>query len=307
MLLSQFIKDGTSALEELYPTAEAHSVVLALCEHVLGTKNYTHIVEPSYEIASSKLDSLLAAFERLKGGEPIQYVTGHVEFYGHDFKVNPSVLIPRPETELLCRNAIAAGSRIQRMRIPYGKKADPVRILDLCTGSGCIAWTLALAIPDARVVGVDISEEALDLARSQPFGQALKEVAGAKAPEFVKADVLDTEQDFPYGEFDLILSNPPYVMEKEKTLMRRNVLEFEPASALFVPDDDPLIFYRAIARWSGRFFSNDGTGFTEINEDLGTETKALFTEAGFNSVEIIKDFYDKNRFVTYRKQTSGTL
>ena len=122
MLLSQFIKDGTSALEELYPTAEAHSVVLALCEHVLGTKNYTHIVEPSYEIASSKLDSLLAAFERLKGGEPIQYVTGHVEFYGHDFKVNPSVLIPRPETELLLQERHRCGVKDPKDEDPLWKE-----------------------------------------------------------------------------------------------------------------------------------------------------------------------------------------
>ena len=301
MLLSQFIKEGIAALEGLYPTAEARSIVLMLCEHILGTKNYTHIVEPNYEVPSAKEPSLDAAMERLKKGEPIQYVTGHVEFCGHDFKVNPSVLIPRPETELLCRSAITIGSRIHRMRIPYGKKADPVRILDLCTGSGCIAWTVALAIPGARVVGVDISDEALEVANSQDFTQQLKEAEDAKAPTFVKADVLDTEQDFPYGPFDLILSNPPYIMEKEKGLLRRNVIEYEPSLALFVPDDDPLVFYRAIARWSERFFSHEGTGLTEINEVLGAESQSVFKEAGFNSIELIKDFYDRNRFVIYRK------
>ena len=301
MLLSQFIKEGTSALEGLYPTAEARSIVLMLCEHILGTKNYTHIVEPSYEVPSAKEPSLEAAMDRLKNGEPIQYVTGQVEFCGHNFKVNSSVLIPRPETELLCRSAITIGSRIRRMRIPYGKKADPVRILDLCTGSGCIAWTVALAIPGATVLGVDISDEALEVAKSQDFTQQLKEAEDAKAPVFVKADVLDTEQDFPYGPFDLILSNPPYIMEKEKGLLRKNVLEYEPHPALFVSDDDPLVFYRAIARWSERFFSHDGTGLTEINEVLGAESQSVFKEAGFNSVEIIKDFYDRNRFVIYKK------
>ena len=301
MLLSQFIKDGTVALEGLYPTAEARSIILILCENILGTKSYTHIVEPTFEIASAKEAPLNAALERLKGGEPIQYVTGHVEFCGHDFKVSPGVLIPRPETELLCRTAIKIGSRIHRMRIPYGKSAEPVRILDLCTGSGCIAWTVALAIPGARVVAVDISEDALSVARSQDFAQQLKEADDAKAPVFVKADVLDAEQEFGYGPFDLVLSNPPYIMEKEKPLLRKNVLEYEPSSALFVPDDDPLVFYRAIARWSERFLTHEGMGLTEINEVLGPETQGLFKESGFSSTEMIKDFYDKNRFVIYKK------
>ena len=301
MLLSQFIKDGTAALEGLYPTAEARTIVLILCEHILGTKNYTHIVEPSYEIAQSKEAPLTAALERLKGGEPIQYVTCHVEFCGHDFKVNKGVLIPRPETELLCRTAIEIGNRIRRMRIPYGKKAEPVRILDLCTGSGCIAWTVALAIPGATVVGVDISEEALSVARSQDFTQKIKEAEDAKAPLFVKADVLDTEQDFGYGPFDLVLSNPPYIMDKEKPLLRKNVLDYEPSSALFVPDDDPLVFYRAIARWSEKLLTHEGMGLTEINEVLGPQTEGLFKESGFPSTEMIKDFYDKNRFVIYKR------
>ena len=299
MLLVDFLKEGIASLENLYPTAEARNVVLMLCEEVIGTKNYTHIVEPQYKIDRKGEKPLVAALERLKAGEPIQYVIGKTEFCGRTFRVSPDVLIPRPETELLVREAIKLASRIKRMRIPYGKSAEPVRVLDLCTGSGNIAWTLALSVPGSRVVGVDNSERALDVARGQNFSTELKS-AGALAPTFVAADVLDTEQEFNFGEFDLILSNPPYIMEKEKPLLRRNVLDFEPASALFVPDEDPLLYYRAILRWSERFLSAEGKGLTEINEVLGKETEAVFANA-FPQTEIVKDFYDKNRFIFYMK------
>ena len=175
-----------------------------------------------------------------------------------------------------------------------------MRVLDLCTGSGNIAWSVALGVPGARVVGVDISETALDVARSQNFSADLKST-GALAPTFVAADVLDTEQEFNYGSFDLVLSNPPYIMEKERALLRKNVVDYEPASALFVPDDDPLLFYRAVARWSERFLSPEGKGLTEINEVLPKETVAVFRDYGFGEIDVVKDFFDKNRFVFYMK------
>ena len=147
---------------------------------------------------------------------------------------------------------------------------------------------------------MDNSEAALEVARSQSFSTELKS-SGALAPTFVNADVLDTEQEFNFGPFDLILSNPPYIMEKEKPLLRRNVLDYEPASALFVPDEDPLLFYRAIIRWSDRFLSQDGKGLTEINEVLGKETAELFLNSLYPKTETVKDFYDKNRFIFYMK------
>ena len=299
MLLSEFLKDGVTSLESLYPTAEAKAVVLQLCSEILGTKNYTHIIEPQYQIDKKKVQPLAEAMVRLQSGEPIQYVVGKTEFCGHTFKVDKNVLVPRPETELLVREAIKLAARIKQRRIPYGRTADPVRILDLCTGSGNIAWTVALSVPGSRVVGVDNSEGALDVARSQNFSSEMK-ASGAQAPTFVNADVLDTEQEFNFGEFDLILSNPPYVLESERSMMRKNVLDYEPSSALFVPDDDPLVFYRAIAQWSRRYLTPEGSGLTEINELLGPETVACFKDAGF-SAEIIKDFYNKNRFVLYHR------
>lgn len=300
MLLAEFVKAGTKALESLYPQKEARSIVLMLCEEVLGTENYTHIVEPEFKIDDKKLPELEAAMERLKKMEPVQYVLGHTEFYGRTFKVNPAVLIPRPETELLCRDAIKLGMRVYRMRSPYGKNAEPVRILDLCTGSGCIAWTMALSIPGSRVTAVDISDAALEVAAGQDFASELKSKETFR-PEFIKADVLDSEQEIELGPFDMVLSNPPYIMESEKEDMRRNVLEYEPESALFVPDDDPLLFYRAIARWSQRFMSPDGVGLSEVNETLARQTETVFRAAGYAHTEIVRDLSDKNRYIIYHK------
>lgn len=300
MLLAEFVKAGTKALESLYPQKEARSIVLMLCEEVLGTENYTHIVEPEFKIDDKKLPELEAAMDRLKKMEPVQYVLGHTEFYGRTFKVDPAVLIPRPETELLCRDAIKLGMRVFRMRSPYGKNAEPVRILDLCTGSGCIAWTMALSIPGSRVTAVDISDAALEVAAGQDFASELKSKETFK-PEFIKADVLDSEQEIELGPFDMVLSNPPYIMESEKEDMRRNVLEYEPESALFVPDDDPLLFYRAIARWSQRFMSPDGVGLSEVNESLARQTETVFKAAGYAHTEIVRDLSDKNRYIIYHK------
>lgn len=300
MLLAEFVKAGTKALESLYPQKEARSIVLMLCEEVLGTENYTHIVEPEFKIDDKKLPELEAAMERLKKMEPVQYVLGHTEFYGRTFKVDPAVLIPRPETELLCRDAIKLGMRVYRMRSPYGKNAEPVRILDLCTGSGCIAWTMALSIPGSRVTAVDISDAALEVAAGQDFASELKSKETFR-PEFIKADVLDSEQEIELGPFDMVLSNPPYIMESEKEDMRRNVIEYEPESALFVPDDDPLLFYRAIARWSQRFMSPDGVGLSEVNESLARQTETVFKAAGYAHTEIVRDLSDKNRYIIYHK------
>lgn len=300
MLLKDFLNKGIGRLESLYPTKEARNIILMLCESRIGTKSYTHIVEPEYVVGDKSLEVLNSDLDRLSAGEPIQYVIGVADFCGLRFKVSKDVLIPRPETELLCREAIKIGSRIQRMRKAYGKSARPVRVLDLCTGSGCIAWTVALSIPGSEVTGVDISEKAVAVASSQDFNAALKE-SGAIAPKFVVADVLDENPTFTDGKYDLILSNPPYIMESQKSQLRINVLNYEPSTALFVGDDDPLVFYRAIASLSRTCLSADGKGLTEINELLDSETARVFADAGFQKNEVVKDFYDKNRFVFYSK------
>lgn len=291
MFLRALINEARQTVSGLYSEGEASEMVFALFEHLLGTRRHTHIVEPSYDVPAESVKLVEAALERLAAGEPLQYVIGSACFYGRDFKVSPSVLIPRPETEILCRTAIGSIS---------GHK--DVRVLDLCTGSGCIAWTMALECPGAEVVAVDISDDALHVASSQDFVEEKKRT-GAVAPTFLKADVL---ADVPSGDifecrFDMILSNPPYVMNKEKSLMRANVLEHEPHLALFVSDDDPLVFYRAVARWASDLLSPDGTGLVEINEALGPETAQVYLDAGFRSTEVLQDFSGRDRFVSFRR------
>lgn len=284
MLLAEFIRESVPALEKLYPSPEARGLVLMLCEERLGVRSYTHIVEPLFEIPEAALSGLKADMSRLAAGEPIQYVLGYTEFCGRKFKVGPSVLIPRPETGQLVDESLKLLAAMGR----------PAKVLDLCTGSGCIAWSVALGAPGVSVTATDISEPALALARSQ-----FKDVSsGANAPEFVCSDLLGGCREI-CGCFDLLLSNPPYVMEKEKAAMRRNVLDHEPGIALFVPDDDPLLFYRALASVSLRLLDSSGTGIVEINEALGPETAAVFETAGYKKTEILRDIFGKDRFVRF--------
>jgi len=300
MLLSAFIDRGIKALEPLYPQGEARQMVLMLCEELLGIKNYTHIVNPEYEIPGQDSALLLEKLDSLSKGMPLQYALGFADFCSLRFNVTPAVLIPRPETELLVKEALEQAGRISRMRAAYGKMAEKVKVLDLCTGSGCIAWSMALNLPGAEVVATDISEEALQVARTQPFSAELKSRQAA-APEFVLSDVLDTEQEFGYGPFDIVLSNPPYILPSEKEAMRPNVLDYEPHTALFAPQEDPMLYYRAIARWSQRLLTPEGKGLTEINEQLAGSVGEVFRQAGYANIEVIKDYFYKNRFVLYYK------
>jgi len=285
VLLSAFIRESTVSLENTYPSPEARGMVLIMCEERLGVKSYTHIIEPGTQVPDDVLPQLQDDVRRLSSGEPLQYVLGGTMFHGHRFKVNPSVLIPRPETEMLVDEALSEASSCGR----------PVRVLDLCTGSGCIAWSVFLELPGSEVVGVDISRDALSVAESQFSGAS---------PEFVLQDVLQGGETFGRGEFDIILSNPPYVMSEEKALMRKNVLDYEPELALFVPDDDALVFYRAISRWMDACLRPGGLCLVEINEALGRETAGLFSDAGYKESSIIKDFFGKDRFLKIRKPSS---
>ena len=196
MLLTRLIKVGVEKLSDLYEDQEAREIVFVCLEHFVGTKRHTHIVEPQYEVLDEALECVLAAFERLATGEPLQYVTGEAYFYGRTFRVTSDTLIPRPETELLCRMAIEAAT-----------KPNP-RVLDLCTGSGCIAWTLALELPRAEVTAVDITDGALAVASSQDFSEEIVRT-GASAPVFMKTDVLAGPINFKSQQYDILLSNPP--------------------------------------------------------------------------------------------------
>ena len=288
MLLTQLINKGVETISALYPEREAKEMVYAFLEHLLGTKRHTHIVEPAYEVTEEKTLQAVVAFDRMAAGEPMQYVTGAADFYGRQFRVTSDVLIPRPETELLCRSVLD-----RKTACPKNPK-----VLDLCTGSGCIAWTLALEMPGADVTAVDISDGALAVASSQDFSEELSR-SSAFAPKFIKADVLAGPSLM--HQYDILVSNPPYVMDKEKALMRANVLDHEPHLALFVSDDDPLIFYRAIVQWAKTLLKPGGYCMVEINEALGSETAQLYIDAGFHDVEVIRDLSDRDRFVSFRR------
>lgn len=287
MKLKQLITESVKTVSRCYPEEEAREMVFAYLEYAFGTKKYTHIIEPDYEIPEEGAARAGEAFERMASGEPLQYVTGEAYFYGRRFSVTPSVLIPRPETEVLCQVVLETSGA--------GKGS---RILDLCTGSGCIAWTLALELPGAEVTAVDISDDALKVASGQVFSEEISRTEALR-PDFIKADVLDAPLT-ELGRFDVLTSNPPYVMESEKALMRRNVLEHEPHLALFVTDEDPLVFYRAVASWASSILKPDGFAIVEINEALGSETASVFAAAGMTQVRIVEDLAGKERFVAFR-------
>lgn len=275
MRLAEFQSEGIRDLSRIYPEQEARSIVGLLIEDRLGLPNYAPVTEPDREIDAAALESDMA---RLLASEPIQYVLGHAEFYGRRFRVTPDVLIPRPETEELIEAVLKS---------PVAAEHDP-RILDLCTGSGCIAWTLALEIPDATVVGVDISPAALNVARSQFHDPRVS---------FRRADVLAEKLPIA-GPFDIIVSNPPYVLESERADMRRNVLDYEPALALFVPDDDPLKFYRALARHAANLLAENGYGIFEANARFCGEVAELL-HPHFKDITILKDISGRERFVSF--------
>lgn len=285
MLLSELLRTGSDLLVNLYPEREAREMVFAYMESAAGTKRYTHIIDPQYQIVDDFADKCLDDFRRMASGEPLQYVLNEAWFYGRRFNVTPDVLIPRPETEILCRTVLTNS--------PGGVP----RILDLCTGSGCIAWTLALEMPGAEVVAADISDGALKVAGSQEFSAEMSHT-GALRPQFIKADVL-SQPLTSLGTFDMVVSNPPYVRDSEKALMRSNVLDHEPHLALFVPDDDPLLFYRAVARWAVLLLNPGGFGMVEINESLASDTEDIFRDLRFADVRTVKDLNDKDRFVTF--------
>ena len=300
MLLSHFIKTSIAALAPLYPEEEARSMVMYYCTEVFGFPVYQHITEPATEIPAELLDMALDDMKRLAASEPLQYVLGYTEFCGRRFAVDERALIPRAETEVLCIKAeemVAAAPA-------------PLRVLDLCTGSGCIAWTLSMDIQGAEVVATDLSEEALELARSQ-FGKrdAIPGWTGRLPkrvipPKFVRADLLDVEATVAAvpGGIDLLTANPPYVMVAEKAEMRQNVLGWEPHMAIFAPEEDPLVFHRAIAEVALRVLVSGGCGIVEINSELPDQTAAVFTAAGFSDVRIIPDYFDRPRFVSFRRK-----
>lgn len=261
-------------LEPLYGNGEARAVTDYVLDVCFGLSKADIMCGAVEEMTAEKAAELNKIFGRLMEGEPVQYVLGRAEFCGRWFDVRPGVLIPRPETEELCA-WITADS----------KASGSPKVLDIGTGSGCIAITLQLDMPESKVTAWDISADALDVAREN--AQQL----GANV-NFVKLDALNAK---PEGEWDVIVSNPPYICEKEKKDMAVNVLEHEPHTALFVPDADPLLFYRAITRLAVQTLSKGGRLYFEINPIYADDTCRMMRAEGMTAVELRSDMYGKQR------------
>lgn len=272
-------------LTPLYGAEEVRSFFLILCEAFLGWDKVAYLLHRGETMNQSDLLRFHWALEDLRHYRPIQHIVGYTDFCGCRIKVNDKVLIPRPETEEMvyeCVNAL--------MRECVSEDSS-INILDLCTGSGCIAIALKKMLPESKVTAVDISPEALRIAQTNA------EKNGAEV-EFVLGDVLQgAPLPISSDGWNLIVSNPPYITLSEKGAMCRNVLDYEPQLALFVPDNDPLLFYRKITAFAQQNLSPDGLLAMEINERFGTETLQLLAENGFSGV-LHKDFRGKDRFVT---------
>lgn len=262
----------------LYDSNEIEALTLMVINEISRLSKAQIKAFPETKIASGAGEKLSGILQRLQTGEPIQYILGHTEFYGLPFKVNPSVLIPRPETEELVE------------WILHSVGSSPGNILDIGTGSGCIAVSLKKNLPGTTVSAIDISTKTLSIAKQNAD---LNDVR----VKFIEADILKHKFDIENSEFDIIVSNPPYVTQHDKTQMHTNVTDFEPHTALFVPEDDPLLFYNAIADYALSNLSPKGWLFFEINENLGKQTVELLNAKGFNNIELRKDMSGRDRMV----------
>lgn len=280
MTLSAFKSHFFQSLDGVHDRVELERFYYWLCEHFLNMNRAEVVLSQRMEIQDETLTSLQQALDQLKEGTPIQYVVGHAFFMGYRFQVNEHVLIPRPETEELVS------------LITKQQSIKPVSILDIGTGSGCIAISLAKALPNAQVDALDISEEALKVAAQNA------EQLQAKV-NFIHSDVLQLEQ-LP-KTYDVIVSNPPYVTVSEKSQMHVNVLNFEPHTALFVDDDDPLLFYRVIAELALKNLVTGGMLYFEINQYLGNETQQLLENLGYLQVQLLKDVFQNDRMVVAQR------
>ena len=279
MTIRGFRQTAVHDLAEIYGPQEASNLTYILLEWITGYSKTSLALNLEMELGEAESSILLEKISELKQNKPVQYITGSAWFYGFEFKVNEQVLIPRPETEELVHWIHEDNNEI-----------EGARILDIGTGSGCIAVSLGKILKDPIIAAIDLSPGALAIAIRNA-------VAHNTGIEFVLMDVLDREKWKELGNFDIIVSNPPYVRLSEKRAMKPNVLDYEPHSALFVKDEDPLLYYRAISGLAREKLNSNGSVYLEINEKLGEEVVALFQENGFIDVELRKDMHGKDRLV----------
>ena len=294
------------SLTPLYDAGEAQAIVRTVLDVEYGMTLTDIICGKVNELSSDEERNLEEIIIRLQNGEPVQYVLGEADFAGRTFHVEPGVLIPRPETAELCQWIEENVSSLEA--------DESKQILDICTGSGCIAITLGLTIPNSEVTGWDISEDALRIAQGNmemlkagnvriEYQDALmlpKAAEAAEISEISEAAKMSeaAEADSALAKnWDIIVSNPPYICEKEKADMEKNVLEHEPSIALFVPDEDPLKFYRAIAEYASSALKSGGALYFEINPIYEKETREMLQSLGFKDIETKDDAFGKKRMM----------
>ena len=282
MKLSQLKINFTTVLQGVYDKEEVHCFFYILCDFFLQYSRFEVSMALDTIVSVKNITAFDMALLRLKKQEPIQYILGTTEFYGLTFKVNEHTLIPRPETEELVDWVLSNLHDQDRV----------LDILDIGTGSGCIAISLAKNIPTARVSGIDISEKTLEVAQENAIKNQV-------LVSFCKEDILETTAL--KNKYDVMVSNPPYVRQLEKKAMNANVLDYEPGLALFVPNEDPLLFYRKIAQLAMVSLQTRGWLYFEINEYLSKEMDVLLKEIGFANIEIKKDFREVPRMIKCQK------
>lgn len=265
-------------LNKIYSKEETEAVTLLVLNDITGYNKAKIKAFPETTLKKNEIEKLQVALERLATGEPVQYILGHTNFYGLDFKVNASVLIPRSETEELVQWIIETTG---------DKRAN---IIDIGTGSGCIPVTLKHNLPQSKLCAIDISEAALATARDNAL-------LNDTEVEFLLADILKYNELHFAEKFDVVVSNPPYVTETDKLQMHNNVTGFEPHTALFVPEQDPLIFYNVIADFALQHIKPNGQLFFEINESYGAEMIELLESKGFTDIELRKDMSGRDRMI----------
>lgn len=266
----------------IYDKDESNVMILILLEHYFKIDRVKMALEPNLRLSESEMLKIHFAVKDLLKHKPIQYIIGKTEFCDLQFKVNENVLIPRPET-----------AEMVRLIVNSRQPSAISNIIDIGTGSGCIAISLAKVFPHSQVYAMDISEKALTTAKENAINNNVNVT-------FIHDDILSLRDNIE-TKFDIIVSNPPYVRELEKSEMRDNVLKWEPHNALFVSNDNPLIFYRSILELAKNHLNENGVIWFEINEFLGKEMISLCKEFGFSDVKIFKDFRDKDRFMKLKK------
>ncbi|MDO6743958.1 peptide chain release factor N(5)-glutamine methyltransferase [Tenacibaculum soleae] len=287
MNLKDFKSDFTKQLSSIYPQPEIDSFFFILIEEILDFKRIDSVLKADFLIPSDVLNQLQNITERLLKEEPIQYITGNTEFYGLPFSVNKNTLIPRPETEELVEWIITEVSET------HGKNIANFSILDIGTGTGCIPVSIKHNLPNTIISAIDVSSEAIKIAKKNAKLNSVD-------INFIEQDILNTddlEQVLDSKKIDIIVSNPPYVRNLEKVEIKNNVLENEPHLALFVEDNNPLIFYDKIANLAVRHLTKNGLLFFEINQYLGKETVEILNKKGFKNIELKKDFVGNDRMI----------